>query len=129
MFLLDTHAFLWFIAGDEQLSRRARALMSDDSTVLFLSAASLWEVAIKVSISKLILTAPFADLIPEQIAANSINILPIEVPDLSLLVQLPFHHRDPFDRLIAAQSLARSLPLISVDPIFDSYQVQRIWNN
>ena len=129
MFLLDTHAFLWFIAGDDQLSRRARVLMGDDNTLLFLSAASLWEIAIKVSTSKLILTAPFSEFIPEQLAANYINILPIEVQDLSLLVQLPFHHRDPFDRLIASQSLARSLPLISVDSIFDSYQVQRVWDN
>jgi PIN domain nuclease of toxin-antitoxin system len=82
MFLLDTHAFLWFIAGDEQLSRRARVLMGDDNTLLFLSAASLWEIAIKVSTSKLILTAPFSEFIPEQLAANYINILPIEVQDL-----------------------------------------------
>ncbi len=69
----------------------AHALMGDDNTLLFLSAASLWEIAIKVSTSKLILTAPFSEFIPEQLAANYINILPIEVQDLSLLVQLPFH--------------------------------------
>lgn len=127
MYLLDTHAFLWFIAGDDRLSRRMRSLMTDGDRVLLLSIASIWEIAIKVSLGKLILAAPFAELIPEQLATNAIDILPIEVSDLSMLVQLPFHHRDPFDRLLAAQSITKSLPLISGDTIFDEYQVQRLW--
>ena len=127
MYLLDTHAFLWFIAGDDRLTRRMRSLMADGDRVLLLSIASIWEIAIKVSLGKLILTAPFAELIPQQLATNAIDILPIEVADLSTLVQLPFHHSDPFDRLLAAQSRTRSLPLISGDTIFDQYQVQRLW--
>ena len=127
MYLLDTHSFLWFIAGDEKLSRLARSLMTEDGVRLFLSSASLWEIAIKVSVGKLVLSAPFAELIPEQLAVNDIDILPIEVSDLAVLVQLPFHHRDPFDRLLAAQSLANSLPLIGGDTIFDEYQVIRFW--
>lgn len=127
MYLLDTHSFLWFIAGDDRLSRRMRSLMADGDRVLLLSVASIWEIAIKVSLGKLLLAAPFAELIPEQLATNAIDILPIEVSDLSMLVQLPFHHRDPFDRLLAAQSLAKSLPLISGDTVFDHYQVERLW--
>lgn len=127
MYLLDTHSFLWFIAGDDRLSRRMRSLMADGDRVLLLSVASIWEIAIKVSFGKLLLAAPFAELIPEQLATNAIDILPIEVSDLSMLVQLPFHHRDPFDRLLAAQSLAKSLPLISGDTVFDHYQVERLW--
>jgi len=127
MYLLDTHTFLWFIGGDARLSRRMRSLMADGDRVLLLSIASIWEIAIKISLGKLILAAPFAELIPEQLATNTIDVLPIEVADLSMLVQLPFHHRDPFDRLLAAQSLAKSLPLISGDTIFDEYQVQRLW--
>lgn len=114
-------------AGDEKLSKRARNLIIIEDTRLFLSSASLWEIAIKISTGKLILSAPFAELIPRQLALNSIKILPIEIPDLAILVDLPFHHRDPFDRLLAAQSLANSLPLISNDAIFDQYQVQRLW--
>lgn len=127
MYLLDTHTFLWFIAGDERLNRRMRSLMTDGDHVLLLSIASLWEIAVKVGLGKLSLTAPFAELIPEQLATNAIDILPIEVSDLSTLVQLPFHHRDPFDRLLAAQSLTKSLPLISGDTVFDQYHVQRLW--
>lgn len=127
MYLLDTHSFLWFIAGDEKLSRLARSLMTEGDVKLFLSSASLWEIAIKVSVGKLILSAPFAELLPEQLAVNEVDILPIELSDLAVLVQLPFHHRDPFDRLLAAQSLANSLPLISGDTIFDKYQVIRVW--
>lgn len=102
-------------------------MMADGDRVLLLSVASIWEIAIKVSFGKLLLAAPFAELIPEQLATNAIDILPIEVSDLSMLVQLPFHHRDPFDRLLAAQSLAKSLPLISGDTVFDHYQVERLW--
>ena len=127
MYLLDTHSFLWFIAGDEKLSRLARSLMTEGGVRLFLSSASLWEIAIKVSVGKLVLSAPFAELIPEQLAVNEIDILPIKVSDLAVLVQLPFYHRDPFDRLLAAQSSANSLPLISGDTIFDEYQVIRLW--
>ena len=127
MYLLDTHSFLWFIAGDEKLSRLARSLMTEGGVRLFLSSASLWEIAIKVSVGKLVLSAPFAELIPELLAVNEIDILPIKVSDLAVLVQLPFHHRDPFDRLLAAQSSANSLPLISGDTNFDEYQVIRLW--
>lgn len=125
--LLDTHTFLWFIAGSKLLSQTARDLIEDVASEKFVSVASVWEIAIKHSIGKLPLAAPFTVLIPQQLALNGFELLPITMPQLSLLVALPFHHRDPFDRLLIAQSLTEGFPLVSTDPKFDAYGVQRLW--
>ena len=92
-----------------------------------MSVASLWEIAIKVSIDKLELSEPFETLISEQLAENGIELLDISVEHTALIVSMPFHHRDPFDRLIAAQAKIEQLTLISVDEIFDLYGVERLW--
>ena len=126
-YLLDTHSLIWFLAGDAQLSRHARQLIEDEENELFISAASLWEMAIKFSIGKLDLGQPFEILFPEQLEKNSIEILGITVEHLIAVCKLPFHHRDPFDRLLIAQSLVEKIPLISVDSIFDSYGVDQKW--
>ena len=124
--LIDTHTFLWFVNDDPQLSATAAALLETNSTVL-LSIASLWEIAIKVSIGKLTLAQPFERFIPEQLALNDITTLPIRLTDCHQVIGLPFHHRDPFDRIIIAQALVEDLPIVSVDTAFDAYAVHRLW--
>ncbi len=126
-YLLDTHSLIWFIGGDVQLSSYARQLIDDEGNELFISVASLWEMAIKFSIGKLNLGRPFATLFPEQLENNSIEILGITVDHLKAVCNLPFHHRDPFDRLIIAQAQVEKLPIISIDTIFDNYGVKREW--
>ena len=125
--LLDTHAFLWFIMGSANLSVNARALIENPANERLLSVASLWEVAIKTSLGKLTLSSPFDDLVPAQLKVNGIDLLNIKVDHLSTLTTLPFHHRDPFDRLIIAQALVEELPVISLDGAFDAYGVTRHW--
>ncbi|MEI6126833.1 MAG: type II toxin-antitoxin system VapC family toxin [Pseudomonadota bacterium] len=125
--LLDTNCFLWFITDCEKLSSSARSFITDLDNTLSLSAASLWEIAVKVTIGKLELLRPFDQLIPEQLTVNAIDILPIETSHLSRMISLPFHHRDPFDRLIIAQALTEDISLISSDTAFHKYDVKLIW--
>lgn len=125
--LLDTNSFLWFIAGSDRLSTTALDIIVDQNNDLFLSIASLWEIAIKVSIGKLELLQSFDKLIPDQLNKNDIDTLHIELNHLSELIQLPFHHRDPFDRLIIAQGMIESMPVISSDPAFKMYPVELNW--
>ena len=126
-YLLDTHTLLWFLAGDETLSRKARQLIDDPGNEKFLSIVSLWEIAIKTGLGKLNLDKPFDQMFPERLAFNGIQILDITVDSLIKLTTLPFHHRDPFDRLIIAQGLVEGLPIISVDTVFDAYNIDREW--
>jgi PIN domain nuclease of toxin-antitoxin system len=125
--LLDTHAFLWFIAGSERLSATARELIEDSANQPFLSAASLWEMAIKLSLGRLQLGRPFDDLIPEQMDLNGIQLLGIELEHVTPVTTLPFHHRDPFDRLLVAQAMVQQMPVVSADPAFDAYSIERLW--
>lgn len=125
--LLDTHAFIWFISGDQRLSPAARKLLDDRENEILISVASLWEIAIKHSLGKLTLERRFAEFIPEQLDRQQIEILPITLTHLAEVDRLPFHHRDPFDRVIAAQALSEGIPVISVDAALDPYGVNRIW--
>jgi len=125
--LLDTHSFLWFISGSPHLSRNARTLIEDVSNQPFLSVASLWEMAIKLSLGKLSLSEPFEVLLPEQMRLNGINLLGIEMEHTALVAKLPFHHRDPFDRLLIAQAMVERIPIVSADTAFDAYDVKRLW--
>ena len=126
-YLLDTHTLLWFLAGDNRLGDRARRLIDDSSNEKYLSIVSLWEVAIKVGLGKLELDKPFEHMFPERLHFNGIEILDISVDSLIKLTTLPFHHRDPFDRLIIAQGLVEEIPIISADTEFDAYDVNRQW--
>ena len=126
-YLLDTHTLLWFIDDDERLSRRARQLIESSGNESFVSTASLWEIAIKTSLGKLPLNKPFEQLFPEQLLFNDIKLLHITVQHLTKLTALPFHHRDPFDRLIIAQGFVEDLPIISIDRSFDAYEIIREW--
>lgn len=126
-YLLDALSLLWFMGGDPQLSAKARLLMDDEGNELFISVASLWEMAIKISIGKLSLGQPFEKLLPEQLHRNSIDILGITIDHLKTVCYLPFHHRDPFDRVIIAQAQVGGLPIISADSTFDAYGIKREW--
>ncbi|UIE37315.1 type II toxin-antitoxin system VapC family toxin [Leptodesmis sichuanensis] len=124
--LLDTHTFLWFINDSPELSNAAADLLESDVDLL-LSMASLWEIAIKVSLNKLTLPDDYERFIPQQITLNNIEILTITFEHLTVVSRLPFHHRDPFDRLLIAQSMSEKLQIVSADTKLDSYEVDRKW--
>lgn len=125
--LLDTHAFLWFIAGNPNLSNVAKENIEALENERYVSVASAWEIAIKISLGKLKASAGFEEIVPVQLDHNAMNLLPISPAHLALVARLPFHHRDPFDRLILAQSLVENIPVISVNSSFNSYGIQQIW--
>ena len=125
--LIDTHTFLWFVNNDPKLSLTAMQTISQPNNIIYLSVASAWELAIKTSIGKLNLAQPFTLFLPQQLRANTIRLLPIRIGHLQIVATLPLHHKDPFDRLLIAQSLAESIPIVSADAIFDAYGVLRIW--
>ncbi|GAB3512981.1 type II toxin-antitoxin system VapC family toxin [Spirosoma knui] len=124
--LLDTHALIWFINGDAELSQVARAAIEADGALTFVSIASLWEIAIKISLGKLELKTSFHQ-ISKQIEENGFEILPITFGDTLTLSTMHFHHRDPFDRIIIAQSFNNGLTIISKDTYFGSYNAKVIW--
>jgi PIN domain nuclease of toxin-antitoxin system len=126
-FLLDTHSFLWFIQGNSRLSTVARQRIEDPANERLVSVASLWEIAIKASIGRLTFAQPFATLMAEQLQRNSMQVLDITLAHTAQVMTLPFHHRDPFDRMLIAQSLVETLPIIGVDSAFDAYGVTRLW--
>jgi PIN domain nuclease of toxin-antitoxin system len=124
--LLDTHVFLWGVADDPRLSAHAQKAIADASERL-LSIASCWEIAIKVSRGRLTLPKPIDRFVPEQLGLNAFQLLPIDLEDMARVATLPFHHRDPFDRLLIAQALNDELAIISADPILGKYGVKRVW--
>ena len=125
--LLDTHAFLWWIADDQKLSGRAREIISDGGNELFLSAAAGWEIAIKVQIGRLKLPEEPIRFILDQMRINAIQSLPIQMNHALHVSTLPQHHRDPFDRLLIAQAQLEGLPVLSSDHQLGNYQVEVIW--
>ena len=125
--LLDTHAFLWFTTGEPRLSDAARELIANPRNEILLSLASLWEMAIKASLGKLVLQPSFDAAILGQMAHNDIRLLGIEVAHIREVLTLPWHHRDPFDRLLIAQARVEGIPVVSVDGVFDGYAVHRVW--
>lgn len=125
--LLDTHTLLWFVLGDASLSATARQLIEDATNSKFVSPASYWELAIKISLGKYVLNEPYETFLDRAIRQNGFQILPIEPRHTAALTNLPFHHRDPFDRLMVAQAMVESLILVSADPILNAYPIQRLW--
>jgi PIN domain nuclease of toxin-antitoxin system len=124
--LLDTHAFLWFLGGNTELSNQARSIIENPEYEIYVSIASFWEIAIKSSLGKLMLDVPFAELKTEAVK-NNFQILPITFQDTLHLTTLPFHHRDPFDRIIISQAKENNLMLISCDGNFEQYNVNLLW--
>jgi PIN domain nuclease of toxin-antitoxin system len=125
--LLDTRTFLWWVEDAPILSKEARAAIGNPENECLLSLASCWEMAIKLGLGKLRLPGAIERFIPEQLAANVFRQLPIELRHVARVAVLPFHHRDPFDRLLAAQALEERCVIVSADPIFAKYGVSRIW--
>ena len=125
--LLDTHTLIWFITDDTKLSATALRLIEDGNNAASVSIASLWEIAIKMNLGKLLAGEDFASLFPSQLTGNAIDLMPIEVSHTARVATLPLHHRDPFDRLLIAQALQENLPIISADTAFDAYGVRRLW--
>ena len=124
--LLDTHTFLWAIADDRRLSRRAQQIFVGPSD-LWLSIASVWEIVIKAQIGRLKLPSPVGPYIVKKMAENKVETLPITLDHVFAVERLPMHHRDPFDRMVIAQSLAEDLPLVTADERFGKYRAHLIW--
>jgi len=124
--LLDTQALLWFLMDDPRLSGKAQDSIIANEEPIFVSPSSIWEIAIKISLGKYALPAPFAEFWGEQLQTNNFSLLPILLSHAAQIMDLPFHHRDPFDRLIIAQSLVERMPVVSGDDTFDRYGVKRV---
>lgn len=125
-YLLDTHALIWFLENNSSLDIKAKTIIEDEKNKIFISVASFWEMAIKIQLGKLTLTYNLEEVIKEA-KILSIETLPLETSNFTALLQLPLHHRDPFDRIIIAQAIAENLSIISVDEQFDAYPIKRIW--
>ncbi len=128
--LLDTHTFLWQVEGSPSLSPDAINLITDPANPSYLSMASVWEMAIKVSLNKLALSRPFLPFVADALKLFGVYLLPISLDDCDAYRQLPFSdpkHRDPFDRMLVAQAHSRGLSLVSADAAFDAYGITRLW--
>lgn len=124
--LLDTHTFLWFVDGSPKLSHVAATAIESAEKECWLSIVSAWEIAIKVSLGKLSIAKPFDHFLEEQVAEKDIQWLSLSISHLNLVTQMPFHYRDPFDRLLVAQCLCEGFILVSADPLFDQYGINRL---
>jgi len=125
--LLDSHAFIWWSSEPEKPSLQARAHCEDKNNILIISVASVWEMQIKVQLGKLELDAPLRTLVENQQRTNNLQILPVMIEHVSALDTLPFHHKDPFDRMLIAQANAEELFVVSKDEIFKAYPVRLLW--
>jgi PIN domain nuclease of toxin-antitoxin system len=126
--LLDTHAFLWLLAGDRRFGAKARRRIEDSRNDKHLSIASIWEMAIKIGLGKLRFGDPLSDLIDRGAKQNAIALIAIEKEHVLDVSALPTtQHGDPFDRLLVAQAMREGMTLVSRDPVFDAYPVRRVW--
>ena len=125
--LLDTRAFLWWVGASPQLSRRAKAAIGSGRNECFVSVASGWEIGIKVGLGVLRVDGALDRFLPEQLAANSFQPLPVELRHCARVGALPFHHDDPFGRMLVAQALEEGLAVVTADPVFARYGVKRVW--
>jgi PIN domain nuclease of toxin-antitoxin system len=126
--LLDSHVLIWAVDDPTNVSVVATGVLRNPATKLLVSTGTIWELAIKVAKGNLPLSLPYRRWMDKAIADLGAVVLPITLDHAERQVGLPFHHRDPFDRLLAAQALVETLPLVSADPVFDAYGVTRVWN-
>lgn len=126
--LLDTHTLLWFVDASPNLSDRARELIDDSANQKVVSIVSLWEIAIKHSLGRLALSLPLNQYIATHLTPSKVELLPIEIAHILTFSQIPWHHRDLFDRILVAQAITETIPIISVDAALDAYGVQRLWD-
>jgi len=127
MFLLDTHTFLWWDQARSRLSKTALELLENPANLFYLSVASVWEIQIKHQLGKLIMNIDLQSLIASQQTTNDIQLLPIKPEHVYTIYKLDFHHRDPFDRLLIAQAVAKHLTLVTADSHFAPYPVSTVW--
>jgi PIN domain nuclease of toxin-antitoxin system len=125
--LLDTHALLWWLDDDRALSVKARKAIASADNECFLSLASCWELAIKCSLGKLMLSQPLDQFIPEQLSRNGIRLLHIDFRHAAKVATLPFHHRDPFDRLLVAQASIEKMTLVTANAAMARYDIKCLW--
>jgi PIN domain nuclease of toxin-antitoxin system len=125
--LLDTHAFIWWIEDDPRLSNAARVLLQDRANGVFLSIGSIWEIAIKVGVGRLRMPSELRAFLADQVARTGFSLLPIAFEHVVAVHALPQHHRDPFDRLLIAQSRQEGLSLVSRDEKLALYDVELVW--
>ncbi len=125
--LLDTHAFLWWIADDDRLGANARETIGSADHEVFMSAASVWEIVTKTRLGRLPIPRPIEDFIASQLEANAFQPLAITIRHALELDGLPDLHRDPFDRMLVAQALAEEMPLVTGDQAVRAYPVTTIW--
>ena len=123
--LVDTHVFLWGLQHEDRLSRRVQTLLPKSD--VWISVASLWEIIAKAQVGKLSLPTPVGDYLAAKLKANGVMVLPITFDHVKRLEELSLKHRDPFDRMLIAQSIEEKLPVVTADPLFKQYPVQVIW--
>ncbi|MFZ3340572.1 MAG: type II toxin-antitoxin system VapC family toxin [Terriglobales bacterium] len=125
--LLDTHTFIWAVAEEKRLSPRARTLMA--SAELWWSVVSLWEAIQKAQLGRLSLSLPqpAGSFLTGELSSNHVRLLPVSLGHVLRVESLPLHHRDPFDRLLIAQSIEEGWPILTADPLFSRYPVEVIW--
>lgn len=126
-YLLDTHVLLWWIQGESRLSPNVHKALSKSTGSVYVSVASLWEMVLKIKLGKLQMPAPFNSYILRQLQINRMEILPIHAPHVLETLDLPPHHRDPFDRLLIAQARVEDLTLITRDKTLKAYDVKLFW--
>jgi PIN domain nuclease of toxin-antitoxin system len=125
--LIDSQSLIWYVDQDHLLGAAAHAAITDPANDLLLSAATVWEIAIKVGLGKLTLSLPFRQWMNQAIADLGLRLLPITVEYADVQAGLPRHHGDPFDRLLVAQAIVEDVPVISSDPRLDAYGITRVW--
>ena len=126
-YLLDTHTFLWIIEDNKILTDKVKEIYLDNSNEIYLSVASIWEMAIKISLNKLSIRGKLAKFIDKHAIENNVRLLSIQPHHVFPIEDLPFQHRDPFDRLLLSQCVHENMHLLSKDAEFDKYRISRIW--
>lgn len=125
--LVDTHTLIWAVDDPTKLSGPAKIALQDPANELLLSAATVWELAIKIGLGKLALSLPYRPWLEKAIVDLQLTILPVTVEDAEHLIRLPKHHKDPFDRFLIAQALVEGVGIVCADTIFDRYGAIHLW--
>ncbi|MBF0227597.1 MAG: type II toxin-antitoxin system VapC family toxin [Desulfobacterales bacterium] len=125
--LLDTHVFLWLLFAPEKVTTKVKLIYKDQKNVVFLSLISIWEIQIKSQLGKLYLDVDLEKIIDDNINKGFIKLLPIRLAHILSLKELPFHHKDPFDRLLIAQSIQENLTIVTADSYFTDYDAKTLW--
>ena len=125
--LLDAHSLIWALDDPSKLGKRAVAVLEDPANDLLVSVGTIWELSIKAGLGKLSLSLPYRQWVERASTDLGLSVLPISLEQAERQMSLPYHHRDPFDRLLVAQCLVEGISLVSADTVFDRYGVTRIW--